>query len=137
MIDAWYDIHGLVKIHLKVSEKNSARIVDRLLSSFRSTPVDNSNLQLEFFDAIKHLSDSPSLNAGGCNYSESERMVWDSDCAVKSDRSGKITIYSNKGIDKYVLTLLLMIQMARQHLAVCHAMGIVIEDEAILFPAWK
>jgi len=137
MIDGWYDIHGLVKIHLHVSEKNSARIIDELLSSFKSNTLDDSQLQLEFFDSMEHTHSNPTLNAGGINFDEGDHMVWDSHCAVKSDPSGKITIYSNKGIDKFVLTLLLMIQLAHQNLALCHAMGIVIEDEAILFPAWR
>jgi len=137
MIDAWYDIHGLVKIHLHVSEKNSARIVDDLLSSFKSNTLDDSQLQLEFFDSIEHTHNNPIFNAGGFNFDESDHMVWDSHCTVKSAPSGKITIYSNKGIDKFVLTLLLMIQLAHKNLALCHAMGIVIEDEAILFPAWR
>ena len=137
MIDAWYDIHGLLKIHVCVSEKNSARTVDRLLSSFKSDKLDKSQLQLEFFDAIEHKPDKVSLNAGGIFYSESDHMVWDSHGSLKSGPNGKLSIYSDKGIDKFVLTLLLTIQLARHQLAICHAMGIVIDGKAILFPAWK
>ena len=137
MIDAWYDIHGLIKVHLYASEKNSAGTVDRLLASFRSEKFDESQLQLEFFDSIDIKPDESNLNAGGIFYNESSHMVWDSLGAVKIGPSGKITVYTDKGIDKFAMTLLLTIQLARQHLALCHAMGIVTEDGAILFPAWK
>lgn len=137
MVEAWYDIHGLIKIYLHVSEKNSAKIIDTLLASFRSAPIDASQVNLEFLDSLENHHYQNTLHTGGLNYSIDEQAVWDSHCTVRAEPSGKISIFSDSGIDQFVLTLLMMVQLTRQGFALCHAMGIAKEDGAIIFPAWK
>ncbi|UCB43079.1 MAG: hypothetical protein JSV77_00060 [Dehalococcoidales bacterium] len=136
MIEAWYNIHDLVKVHLCVGESNSARVIDPLLAFFRVEPIDPSQVSLEFRDPMKPPDFSDALRLGFLNYSPSNSEIWDKRNLLKVGPEGKISVYSNDGVDEYVLTLLLMIQLVRRGLALCHALGIVSEGKAIVFPAW-
>jgi hypothetical protein len=55
---------------------------------------------------------------------------------VRSEPTGKISVYSNWGVDRLVLTLLILILMVRRGFALCHAAGVVAKDSTVIFPAW-
>ena len=136
MIEGWYDVHGLIKIYLKVGDLNPARLIDPLLASFRSEPMDASSVDLEFLDSVEQPDYSNSLKAGEFYYRPGDQSVWDDNGLVRSEPSGKISVFSDWGSDNFVLTLLMLNQLVRQGFALCHGMGVVVGDKAVIFPAW-
>ncbi len=135
MIEQWYKIHDIMKIHMR-GEFAHADFIDSQLAFFRSGPIDPSQLDLEFLDTIEHKDNSDILQTELFSYKWNDRMIWDSISTVQSEQSGKISVYSDRGLDHYIMMELVQLQLLRKGFTFSHAAGFVTDGTAVIFPSW-
>lgn len=135
MIEGWYNIHDIVKIHLHGQFK-SAQVLDTLLARFKSEPIDSSQIDLEFFDLMRQHDNFNVIHTEPFCYQPKDQTIWDSKSTVRSHPSGKISVYSNWGIDHYVLLLLMQLQLVRKGFLSSHAAGFATKGNGVIFPSW-